>query len=63
LITLRAKIAREKLIGTHRARHADPNGSAEMPVPGFGPHDLVPSVNREIWNPPARVRDTQGGEA
>ena len=62
LMTLRDKIAHEKLIGSHRARHADPEGAAEMPVPEFGAHDLEPTANREIWNPPTMVREA-GGEA
>ena len=37
------------------------NAVAEMPVPEFGAHDLEPTANREIWNPPAIVR--KGGEA
>ena len=52
----------EGLIGRHRARHADPEGAAEMPVPEFGAHDLEPTANREIWNPPTMVREA-GGEA
>ena len=63
LMTLRDKIAKEKLIGSHRARHADPNGAAAFPVPEFGAHDLEPTANREIWNPPTLVREAGGGEA
>ncbi len=61
LITLRDQIAREKLLGITRARHADPLGMPEMLVPEFGAHDLIPTANREIWNPPAIAR--QGGDA
>ena len=61
LMTLRDKIAKEKLIGSHRARHADPNGAAEMPVPEFGAHDIEPTANRSIWSPPPVVRE--GGDA
>ncbi len=64
LITLREIIAREKLMGKSRARHADPLGAAEMPVPEFGAHDLEPTANREIWNPPSVQREAEkGGEA
>ena len=63
LLNLRARIAQEKLIGPRRARHADPDGAASMPVPEFGAHDLIPTANRDIWSPPLRVRETQGGEA
>ena len=62
LITLRELIAKEKLMGKSRARHADPNGTAEFPVPEFGEHDLIPTANRDIWNPPAVVRE-EGGAA
>ena len=57
LITLREKIGREKLVGPHRARHADPKGTAELPVPEFGAHDLEPAFNPDVWNPPTIVRD------
>ena len=60
LMTLRDKIAREKLMGPHRARHADPNGIGEMPVPEFGSHDLQPTANRGIWAPPAIGREGGG---
>ena len=57
LITLREKIAREKLLGESRARHADPSAAAELPVPEYGPHDLQPTANRAIWNPPVIHRE------
>ncbi|MBC8128350.1 MAG: NADH-quinone oxidoreductase subunit B [Gloeobacteraceae cyanobacterium ES-bin-144] len=62
LMTLREIIAKEKLMGATRARHADPNGAASFPVPEFGPHDLEPSANRDIWNPPNIIRE-EGGTA
>lgn len=52
LMTLQDIIKKEKLIGSHRARHADPEGYADLPVPEYGAHDLVPPVNPEIWNAP-----------
>ena len=60
LITLREKIAKEKLIGKDRARHADPAGPGDLPVPEYGAHDLEPTSNPDIWDPPAAVR--KGGE-
>jgi NADH-quinone oxidoreductase subunit B len=57
LITLREKIAQEKLVGSHRARHADPKGTASLPVPEFGAHDLEPTCNPAVWNPPTIVRE------
>ena len=62
LMTLQQIVKNEKLLGKKRARHADPNGAAEMPVPEFGAHDLEPAVNHEIWNPPGIVRRDGGGE-
>jgi len=62
LLTLRDKIAREKLMGDHRARHADPKGTASYPVPEYGPHDIHPTHNPEIWNPKPVVREEGGGE-
>jgi NADH-quinone oxidoreductase subunit B len=61
LMTLQKIIKKEKLVGGKRARHADPNGAAEMTVPEYGAHDLEPPVNRDIWKPPVIVRET-GGE-
>lgn len=61
LMKLREKIQGEKLIGPHRARHADPTAPADLPVPEYGPHDLIPSANRDLWNPPCVVRE--GGAA
>jgi NADH-quinone oxidoreductase subunit B len=57
LIALRDKIAKEKLAGEHRARHADPNGTAELPVPAYGTRDLEPAFNPDVWSPPTIVRD------
>ena len=57
LLTLRAKIAQEKLIGKTRARHADPNGPGDLPVPEFGAHDLEPSFNPAVWKPPLITRE------
>ena len=57
LITLQRKIAKEKLIGKTRARHADPLGPGDLPVPEFGPHDLEPTFNPDLWNPPSITRE------
>jgi NADH-quinone oxidoreductase subunit B len=61
-MTLRDKIAKEKLMGKDRVRHADPNGTAAFPVPEYGPHDIQPAANRDIWNPAPLVREEGGGE-
>ena len=63
LMTLREKISKERLMGGHRARHADPDAPAELPVPEYGPHDLEPALNQDIWKPPVIERSEEGGEA
>lgn len=52
LMNLQDIIKKEKLLGKERARHADPQGYADLPVPEYGAHDLVPPMNPEIWNAP-----------
>ncbi len=52
LMKLQELIKNEKLMGERRARHADPNGYADLPVPEYGAHDLEPAVNPEIWKAP-----------
>ena len=61
LITLQKIIQQEKLVGPHRARHADPSGPADLPVPTLGAHDIEPAANRDLWHPPVVPRE--GGEA
>ncbi|MBM3863044.1 MAG: NADH-quinone oxidoreductase subunit B [Verrucomicrobia bacterium] len=62
LIALQEKIRGEKLTGSARARHADPDAPAEMPIPECGAHDIVPVANRGIWNPPVIEREEGGAE-
>ena len=52
LMTLQQRIAEESLTGPNRPRHLRPDQPGEYPVPGYGPHDLVPPKNPEIWHPP-----------
>jgi len=52
LMTLQDIIKKEKLLGKDRARHADPDGYADLPIPEFGAHDLEPPVNPDVWNAP-----------
>jgi NADH-quinone oxidoreductase subunit B len=53
-------MALQKLIAARRIDEP-PAGDlpAEFTVPGFGPHDLVPPRNPEVWNPPAIQRKTE----
>src|SRR6266511_2812113 len=55
-MTLQRKIDEQKLSGDGRPRHLDPDAPSEFPVPQFGEHDLVPSKNAEVWQPPATSR-------
>jgi NADH-quinone oxidoreductase subunit B len=40
------------LTGPDRPRHARADVAGEFPVPEFGEHDLVPTMNPEVWQPP-----------
>jgi NADH-quinone oxidoreductase subunit B len=52
LMTLQKKIAQQPLRGPDVPRHADASAPSEFPVPQFGPQDLVPSKNPDLWKPP-----------
>jgi NADH-quinone oxidoreductase subunit B len=56
LITLQKKIAGEKVTGPERAPRFAPETPGEYPVPQFGPHDLEPPANPDVWHPPTIVR-------
>ncbi|MBK9140106.1 MAG: NADH-quinone oxidoreductase subunit B [Verrucomicrobia bacterium] len=51
LITLQEKMRGEPLAGPAPARHADPAAPGEYPVPAYGPYDLTPAKNEELWRP------------
>jgi len=51
LIKLQEKIAAQRLFGPNRARHADRQDAAEYPVPSYGPHDLEPPCNPDVFRP------------
>ena len=57
LITLQEKIDAQILTGPDRAPHLDPAHPSEFPVPQFGVHDLEPSNNPAVWQPPVIVRE------
>ena len=57
LITLQKKIDGQSLVGPNRPSHLDPERPSEFPVPQFGPHDLEPSKNSDVWKPPVVTRD------
>lgn len=57
LIQLQQQIAAQPLTGEDRPRHLREDTPAEYPVPAYGPYDLVPPHNPEVWRPPKMVRD------
>jgi NADH-quinone oxidoreductase subunit B len=52
LMELQKKIDQQTLTGDNRPRHLKANAPSEFPVPEFGEHDLEPSKNSEVWQPP-----------
>lgn len=56
IMTLQEKIMKETFAGPGLARHMDANAPSEFPIPEFGPHDLIPPKNPEVWTPPVIVR-------
>ncbi len=56
LVELQALIRRGHTGQAGRPQHLQEE-PGEYPVPAFGAHDLEPSRNAGVWNPPALVRD------
>lgn len=52
LMTLQQKIEQQSLIGEERPPHLTAEAPSEFPVPQYGEHDLVPSKNSDVWQPP-----------
>jgi len=57
LITLQRKIAGERLTGPERPRHLRELEPSEYPIPAYGPYDLDPPKNTDLWHPKPFVRD------
>jgi NADH-quinone oxidoreductase subunit B len=57
LITLQKQIEQDALRGAKAPRHLKPDEPGEFPVPEYGPHDLTPSHNPEVWKPPVVIRE------
>src|SRR5437867_1772649 len=55
-MTLQRQIDAQTLRGPNRPRHLDPHAPSEFPVPQYGAHDLEPSKNPEVWQPPKLIR-------
>src|SRR5579859_4883628 len=56
-MTLQNKIGSQKLTGPNRAPHLDPHAPAQLPVPLFGEHDLIPPSNPQVWDAPLMAPD------
>jgi NADH-quinone oxidoreductase subunit B len=53
---LQRKIDGQKLSGASQAEFLKKNTPSEYPVPAFGPHDLEPPANPDVFHPPAIER-------
>jgi NADH-quinone oxidoreductase subunit B len=55
---LQRKIDEQKLTGANKAEFLKPDQPSEFPVPRFGKHDLEPSANRDVFQPPVIERQS-----
>jgi NADH-quinone oxidoreductase subunit B len=53
---LQRKIDDQKLTGADKAEFLKPDQPSEFPVPKFGKHDLEPSANPNVFQPPVIER-------
>lgn len=60
LLKLQEKIAAQPLTGEDRPRHLSPDAPGEFPVPAYGPYDLQPPKNEDVWRPAPLVRTDAG---
>src|SRR6187401_757902 len=56
LMALQEKIDDQKLTGVNKAEFLKPEQLSEFPVPKFGQHDLEPSANPNVFQPPVIER-------
>ena len=52
-LMLQKKIDEQSLTGAARPRHLHADQPSEFPIPVFGAHDLEPTSNPALWQPPA----------
>jgi len=52
-LMLQEKIDAQALTGASRPRHLHADQPSEFPIPAFGAHDLEPTHNPALWQPPA----------
>jgi NADH-quinone oxidoreductase subunit B len=57
IMTLQRKIDGQDLEKGRRPRWYDENAASEYAIPSYGEHDLQPSANPEVWQPPRSYRD------
>jgi len=55
---LQRKIDEQKLTGSDKADFLKPEQPSAFPVPRFGKHDLEPSANRDVFQPPVIERES-----
>jgi NADH-quinone oxidoreductase subunit B len=48
-MTLQRKIDAQSLTGPGKPRHLNPDAPSEFLVPRYGPHDLDPPNNPDVW--------------
>jgi NADH-quinone oxidoreductase subunit B len=53
---LQRKIDDQKLTGADKAEFLKPDQPSEFPVPKFGRHDLEPTANADVFQPPGIER-------
>lgn len=62
-IALQKKIDAQALTGESRPRHLDESAPSEYTVPAFGAHDIEPTHNSGVWQPPSLVQITPAPQA
>src|SRR5206468_150198 len=62
-IALQKKIDSQSLTGEARPRHLVASEPSEYAIPEFGPHDIQPTHNPGIWQPPSLVQITPAAQA
>jgi len=55
LMTLQERIDAQQLTGPNRPPHLVADAPGEFPVPQYGPHDLLPSKNSDVWKVPGQL--------
>jgi len=56
LMQLQEKIRGQKISGPDAPPHLQPDAPGECPIPAYGDHDLAPTKNTALWQPPTLIR-------